>query len=89
MKLWLARGVSFAIAWLIVLLTLGVLGELFAVEAVVPLVTLWICVGILARVARSPREVNEALPQELDAGRALRFLLACCVWPMHVFKSRR
>lgn len=89
MKLWLARAVSCAIAWLVVLLALGVLDELFAFEAAVPAVTLWICVGILVRVARSPKEVNEALPQELDVGKALWFLLACCVWPMHVFKSRR
>lgn len=88
-KLWLVRAVSFAIAWTIVLLALGICGELLCIEAVVPIVTTWICVGILARVARSPSEVVESLPQEIDPGRALRFLVVSCLWPIYVLGNRR
>lgn len=86
---WFARAISFAIAWVLVLLALGVCSELFGIRELAPLMTLWACVGILVRVALSPRQVAEALPHEMDVGRALRFLVISGLWPILVWRTKR
>lgn len=87
MKQWLARAFSFTVAWAIILLALGVVGELLDTEKIAPLITLWISVGILVRVLLSPAEVEGSLPSAVDIGSAVRFLLVSCAWP--VFLANR
>lgn len=89
MKLWLARAISFGIAWVIVLLALGVAGELLEVDSVAWIGMVWTCVGILARVARAPTAVADALPVQVDVGVALRFLLTSAVWPLLFVRRRK
>jgi hypothetical protein len=88
-RLWIARAVSFCVAWLIVYLFLAICDELFSIDWLMPVAIGWICVSVLAKAALYPTKLAKELPIGIDVGAALRFLANSGAWPFRAFKRRR